>query len=152
MALNLPILDPHERCAKPRPARGEQRLEVGGKKRERKLAEEKTMAAAVRRDGGKCRWPRCEYKALKVAAAHMDHRKMGGNPSGDKTQLHKLITLCIRHHDQFDGRTIPSIAIEPISAQQGTSGPCAYYVQDETGKWQHVATERVIGVSSTRGR
>lgn len=139
-----------DRCAKPRPPRGEYDLERKGKKRSRKVAEEKTMAEAKRRDGNKCRWPRCEFKTLHVACAHLEHRKMGGNPLGDKTERHKLIALCIRHHDQFDGRTLPKIDIVPVNAQQGTDGPCSYFVLQESGQWLHVATERVIGVSEPR--
>jgi hypothetical protein len=134
----------------PKPLRGEYRLECTGKKRSRKLAEDKTMAQAKRRDGNKCRWPRCVYKELVIECAHLDHRKMGGNPAGDKTQRHKLIALCVRHHDQFDGRALPDIAIEPVNAKDGTDGPCAYYVRGESGRMEHVATEKYIGVSEAR--
>lgn len=134
-----------------KPSRGEYDLERKGKKRSRKLAEDKTMAAAKRRDGNKCRWPRCEFKGLNVECAHMEHRKMGGNPSGEATKRHKLIALCIRHHDQFDGRDTTRIDIVPVNAQQGTDGPCSYFVLQESGQWLHVATEKYIGVSTERG-
>lgn len=134
----------------PKPPRGDYALERRGKKRTRKLAEEAVMAEAKRRDGNKCRWPRCSYKLL-VGAAHMDHRGMGGNPSGDKTERHKLIALCLRHHDQFDGRTVPDVDIVPVSAEQGTDGPCSYFQRSESGRMEHIATERLIGVSSERG-
>lgn len=130
--------------------RGTYRLQQTAKKRSRKLSEEKVMAEAKRRDGGKCRWPRCEFKALLIETAHLEHRKMGGNPSGEATQRHKLIALCIRHHDQFDGRTLPEVDVVPVSAEQGTDGPCAFYVRDESGRWQHVATEKLIGISEMR--
>ncbi len=76
---------------------------------------------------------------------------MGGNPLGDKTQRHKLIALCIRHHDQFDGRTLPDIDIVPVNSAKGTDGPCEYYQRSESGRMEHVATERVIGISTERG-
>lgn len=143
------------RNASPKPPRGEYSLERRGKKRERKLAEDRIMAAARRRDGNKCRFPRCSYKGLIVEVAHFDHRGMGGNPSGDKTQRDLLICLCVRHHDQFDGRALPQISIDPVpvvgGVRRGTDGPCVFYVRDETGAWQHVATERLIGISETRG-
>lgn len=140
------------RNAQPRPPRGEYRLKQRGKKRSRKLAEDKAMADAKRRDGNKCRWPRCHYKDLAVECAHLEHRKMGGNPAGDKTQRHKLIALCVRHHDQFDGRTVPDIDITPVNSAQGTDGPCVYYQRGESGRMEHVATEKWIGISETRGQ
>lgn len=150
MAIDLPVFDPNERCAETRPARGEYRLEQKAEKRKHKAAEDAAMAEAVKRDGGKCRWPGCHYKALKVCAAHLEHRGMGGNPSLDKTQRHKLIAFCVRHHDQFDGRAMPFIDVQPMS-DQGTDGLCSYYVQLASGEWQHVATEKYRGISTTRG-
>lgn len=141
------------RNAGQKPPRGEYSLERRGKKRERKLAEDRIMAAARRRDGNKCRFPRCEFKGLIVGVAHVDrHRGMGGNPALDRTERHRLMALCVRHHDQFDGRTMPKIDVVPVNTKQGTDGPCAYYMRDEiSGVWQHVATERLIGISETRG-
>jgi hypothetical protein len=138
------------RNAAPKPLRGAYKLERAAKRSARVAAEQKVMQAAKRRDGGKCRWPRCEFKALAVEPAHMDHRGMGGNPSGDKTQRHKIIALCVRHHDQFDGRAVPDIDIVPVYAEQGTDGPCAFYQRSEWGRMEHVATERFIGISETR--
>lgn len=132
------------RNAEPRPPRGKYRLEQRGKKRERKLAEDRVMQAARKRDGNKCQFPRCEFKDLAVEVAHLEHRKMGGNPSGEATQRHKLICLCIRRHDQFDGRTIPEIDIQPVNAAQGTDGPCVFHIRDKAGIW------RYVGISEAR--
>lgn len=43
--------------------------------------------------------PRLEY-------AHLEHRGMGGNPTGDRTQPEKLITLCFICHGLFDAGLI----------------------------------------------
>lgn len=135
----------------PKPERGTARLERLGKKRSRKLAEERAMSAARRRDGHRCRWPRCEFTGLTLAVAHLEHRGMGGNPAGDKTERHKLILLCVRHHDRFDGRAAPDVDIVPVDSRAGTDGPCVFYVRGESGRLEHVATERWIGVSVSRG-
>lgn len=135
-----------------KPARGEYRLKQLADRRAHKAAEDKVMAEAKRRDGNKCRWPRCEFKSLRVEVAHTDeHRGMGGNPALDRTQRHKLMALCLRHHAQLDGRTLPRISVDPISSAEGTDGLCAYYVETESGRWQHVATEKHIGISTVRG-
>lgn len=134
-----------------KPARGEYRLKQLADRRAHKAAEDKVMAEAKRRDGNKCRWPGCAFKGLHVDCAHLEHRKMGGNKAGDKTKRHKLIALCIRHHDQFDGRTLPEIDVVPTNPQQGTDGLCGFYVRNESGQWEHVATEKAIGISETRG-
>lgn len=134
-----------------KPARGEYRLKQLADRRAHKAAEDKVMAEAKRRDHNKCRWPGCEHKGLLIEAAHLaQHRGMGG-ATLDRTQRHKLIALCVRHHDQLDGRTIPSIAIDPLDAEKGTDGLCSYYVQIESGEWKHVATEKYRGISEARG-
>jgi hypothetical protein len=137
------------RNAPPKPLRGEYRLEQKRLARERKAIEERIMAEAKRRDGGKCRFPRCKYKDLRVETAHLEHRGMGGNPALDRTQRHKLIALCLRHHQAFD--SLRTIDIEPIT-ERGTDGPVAFHeVHPETGRMEHVFTERRHGVSETRG-
>lgn len=148
--MDLTKYDPSSRCAEARPPKGEYRLKQKADKRKLKAEEDAVMAEAVKRDHGKCRWPRCRFKVLKVSAAHLEHRGMGGNPSLDRTERHKLIAMCVRHHDQFDGRTLPFIDVQPTT-DQGTDGLCAFYVQLASGEWQHVATEKAIGISETRG-
>lgn len=139
------------RNAPAKPVRGDYRLKQLADRRAHKAAEEKVMQEAKRRDYNKCRWPGCDLKGLHVDCAHLEHRKMGGDRSLEVTQRHKLIALCQRHHDQLDGRALPRLAVDPLNTTEGTDGLCAYYVQDESGAWLHVATEKHIGISEPRG-
>ncbi len=132
-----------------KPLAGEYRLEQKKTARERKAKEDKTMADAKRRDHGKCRWPGCAFKDLRIETAHLVHRGMGGNPAGDRTERHKLIAFCLRHHQAFD--RLRTIDVEPLDAALGTDWLVAFYrLNEETGRMEHFATEKFIGVSETR--
>jgi hypothetical protein len=124
----------------PKPAKGTHWLEGRKRRADRKAAEDAVMREAKQRDGYTCRWPKCEYmpKKPRIECAHLEHRGMGGNPSGDRTQRHKLITLCVVHHGMLDG---PNYEIEPVTSA-GTDGPVAFYRRhQETGVMEHVYTE-----------
>lgn len=116
----------------------------------RKAAEDKTMREAKKRDGNICRVPGCEFMSKKprIECAHLDHRGMGGNPAGDRTQVDKLIALCFIHHAQFDKQM--TLDIQPIT-KAGTSGPCAWFAPNpETGVMENFVTEKSVGVSEVR--
>lgn len=131
-----------------KPQRGAYRLEQKAKARERKATEDKIMREAKARDRNVCRFPKCKWNELRVECAHLEHRGMGGNPALDRTQRHKLITLCIRHHDIFD---TGDIDIAPVTSR-GTDGPVAFYEREpETGNMAHVYTERINLISEQRG-
>lgn len=114
--------------ASPKPARGSYALERTGKARAVKAAERKEMQAALKRDGYRCRYPGCKYPGLRVDAAHMVHRGMGGNPKLDRTTRDQLIGLCIVHHGCFDSG---EFAIRPYTPS-GTDGLCSF-IHKETG-------------------
>lgn len=131
--------------AKPEP--GAFRRERHERRTATRKHERDEMAAAKRRDHGKCRWPGCDSATvgLRIDACHKraSHRGMGGNPAGDKTERSRIITLCQLHHRQYDTF---EIGIDPLTAHE-FSGPCAFYRGE-----QHIASEKVIGVSSTRSQ
>lgn len=142
----LPSLSEQGRVAAPKPRKGDKWLATKATKAERRAHEQREMQAALRRDKRTCRFPRCEFKGMPVDPAHLDHRRMGGNPSGDKTDRTTVLALCRRHHDEFDKSEID---IEPLT-KNGTAGPCAYYRRTEAGRWAHVASEKSIRVSEAR--
>ncbi len=134
----------------PKPLRGECLLERRERKAELTRHEQRGMQAAKKRDGGVCRWPRCYYhkhRGIPVDACHMVHRGAGGNPSGDRTQRHLIVTLCRIHHGQYDAA---KIEIEPLT-EQHADGPLAFYAQSESGRMECVAVEKTIGISEQRG-
>lgn len=116
--------------------------------------EQKAMQAALKRDERKCRKPRCtEAKRLDlpIDPCHMKdkHRGMGGNPAGDRTQRQLIISLCRIDHGAYDRG---DLWIEPLTADD-FDGPCEFHEKHlETGKFQHIGTEKRMGVSTERGR
>ena len=134
--------------------RGTFLIERKQRRLDRVSAEQKVMQAALRRDGRKCRNPRCRFKkALKlpVDACHaFRHRGMGGDPSGDRTASTKVIwSGCRGCHGLLDSG---ELSIEPLTADW-CDGPCAYYIKNkDTGRMEHLATETTVGQSTTRSR
>ena len=108
------------------------------------------MREAKKRDGGKCRWPRCEFaaKKLPIDACHLTHRGMGGDKGGTRTMRHQLVSLCRAHHGLFDACEID---VQPLTTE-GTDGPVMFSVIDPewSGAWLHIASESRIGVSEPR--
>lgn len=124
--------------------RGTYQAERKRTKQDRKKAEAATMLEARIRDGHKCRWPGCKT-GLRVEVAHQAHRGMGGNPSGDRTERHTLISLCLQHHGWWDHGNAD---IEPLTAL-GFDGPADFYRCTETGR-EHVGREKAVGVLEAR--
>lgn len=154
MALDLPVFDPNKRCAKEKSRRGDALLDRRKRKAEQTAAEQAVMKAALRRDLNTCRFPRCPFakKGMVVDPAHyQQHRGAGGNPSGDRTErTGQIVALCRRHHDMLD--SYGEIEIDHVDAALGADGPLVFSARNpETGRMEHVSTERVIGISTTRG-
>ncbi len=137
-----------------KPRRGDAKIALNTTKRSRKTAEEEVMDAAVRRDHGKCRFPRCEFakEKLKIDPVHfLEHRGMGGNPKGDRTSTTgQIVALCRKHHDMLDRYLeIEVHAIDPVRL---ADGPLAFHeVNPVTGRMEHVHTEPINFFSETRG-
>lgn len=154
MALNVPTYDPNARIATAKPAKGTAWQESKRVRAEHKAHEDREMAKARKRDMAAChgcRWPACEHmpKKPRLEVSHcFEHRGSGGNPSGDRTRRDLLLLACFIHHDLIDAK---DAKVEALT-HEGTDGPCAFFARDpETGEMQHVASERLIGVSDTRG-
>ncbi len=132
------------RNAPAKPRKGTALLAKRKARKDWKAAEDAVMRQAKRRDGGKCRFPRCEFakSGMVIHAAHLVHRGAGGNPSLSRTTPENVVALCARHHQLLD---LGHVRIECLT-DKGASGPCAWYFDG-----QHIATESIIGVSVARG-
>lgn len=132
----------------PKPIRGSALLERRERQAAHKAREAAVMQDAKRRDGGKCRVPRCVYakRDLPIDACHWQHRGMGGNPKEDRTTRETVISLCRFHHGQYDKGFID---IEPLTPQ-AFDGPAAFYEYTGQGRRECIGVEKVIGVSETR--
>lgn len=115
-------------------------------------AQEAVMAAALRRDGRRCRWPHetreeaeiCRMLAT-VHAAHIGHRGMGGDPDLARTKRELLIAFGVRCHDRYDGRLGARNRRIVFLTPKKADGPCAFEVKLD-GKWIEIRREISIGV------
>lgn len=94
----------------------------------RKSTETKEMLK-VRREDGYCRWPGCDCRRLnlRTEVCHKQHRGMGGNPAGDRTDLKLMILFCFEKHDELDAKNID---VKALDKTLGLRGPCAFYQKD----------------------
>lgn len=131
----------------PKPVRGEFLLERKQRRSEIVKREQQIMSAAKKRDGGVCRFPLCRHRSLPVDVCHFHHRGMGGDKSGERTQLPILVTMCRHHHGQFDACLIDA---QPQDSALGANGPMDFFVRSESGVFELFASEQKIGVSTVR--
>lgn len=140
---------PHETFWKP--AKGSGWLASKERSAERKAAERKVMDEAVRLDEHRCRVPRCPFMSRKpkIDPCHVQHRGMGGDPTGERTTVDSIIALCRPHHGQYDTGLLD---FQPVDGQGGTRVAQHWYRRTSLDEpWEHFATESTIGVSVTRG-
>lgn len=108
---------------------------------------ENDSKADVRRRDRFCRFPRCGCKSFNLArhVAHLDHKGMGGDPSGERSKPERMIVLCsARHKENKYALDRGTIRIRPRT-RKGTAGPCAFDVALE-GLWTEVGRETRLHV------
>jgi hypothetical protein len=99
-----------------------------------RLKVERDGKDAVRKADRYCRFPSCGCRKLRLAlaVAHLEHKGMGGNPKGDRSDEAKMILLCSgRHRELPISLDMGTIEILPINASLGTRGPCIWYIARE---------------------
>jgi hypothetical protein len=133
----------------PKPMKGAALLASRERRADRVAAEQAEMQAALKRDERKCRVPRCEYagRKLPIDPCHKTHRGMGGDPTGFRTTRETIVSLCRIHHGMWDRGALD---IETLHISQGFDGPCAFYVEDESGRSVCIGIEKKISISETR--
>jgi hypothetical protein len=104
--------------------------------------------AKVRARDRKCRWPHCDCHKLNLPleVAHVVSKSIGG--SNDAANL---ILLCIEKHQGRPSLHSGDLEVRPHDESKGTNGPCDFLVLRDDGRWEVVASERMIGVPVTRG-
>ena len=123
-----------------------------------KNAEDRNKAKVRARDKA-CRFPFCGCKRFRLAlhVSHQEHKGMGGNPTGDRSQTAGMMFLCsARHRENHMSVDQHNIEWRQLSLD-GADGPVAWYVRvaelpedlrpagwnPETGDpWLEVARER----------
>lgn len=119
-------------------------------KGERRNHERVQMTAARKRDRV-CRFPLCGCRKLQLQTevAHaVQHRGMGGNPSGDRTTTDKLVLLCTHRH-QFGAISLHKGTLRALPmTTAGFDGPVEWQVDlGEVGQpsdWVEVARETSV--------
>lgn len=127
-----------------KPYKGQSRDERLDARAEIRTARLKAKADSKKRDAHKCRWPHICRKPVRLESAHLVNLSQGGE---DVTS--NLITLCFEVHQGRVSLHSQDRRIDPLT-NNGADGVCAFYEKDETGNWQHIATERSIGISESR--
>lgn len=103
--------------------------------------------AAVRRRDKVCRFPLCGCRklGLKNEVAHLRHKGMGGNATGDRSMAEGMIYLC-EHRHQHGAISLHkgTLRVVPLT-DAGTRGPVAFDVDlgetDNQAEWFRVAQE-----------
>jgi hypothetical protein len=131
----------------PKPPRGTYIRE----RRQRKLdadAYEKREKAKVRARDRKCRWPYCTCSKLNLPleVAHVVAKSLGGSSDADN-----MLLLCIEKHQGRPSLHSGDLEVRPHFTTKGTNGTCDFAVLRDDGRWDVVASERMIGVPTTKG-
>ncbi len=121
-------------------------LALQRKKRKQQIStrEDFLKRDAKRRDGGQCRWPKCEFRKVvqPIDGAHVFQAKgMGGDPTGIRSERKHLMALCRLHHKAQEKNDLEVEGLTPELAD----GPCSFW--DNRGPQRYlVAMERAIGI------
>ena len=120
-------------------------------RRMRKLdadAHEQREKAKVRARDRKCRWPHCQCHTLRMPleVAHVVSKSLGGSSDADN-----MILLCVEKHQGRPSLHSGDLEVRPHYASKGTDGTCDFLVLRADGRWDVIASERLIGVPVTRG-
>jgi hypothetical protein len=137
--------------AKPsRTARKKEQLEA---RKDRRATERSHKAAARKRDHYRCRFPLCGCRTLglrleaRLEVSHDRHKGSGGNPAGDRSLRHMLITLCLhRHQDGIVSRHKGTLRTRALSAKKN-DGPVAWEVRRSALPVMTVTCAEFMGMS-----
>jgi hypothetical protein len=91
---------------------------------------ERSSKSEVRRLDRYCRFPRCgcSKKGYALAVAHLEHKGMGGNPKGDRSEIARMILVCApRHRENPVSLDRGTVRLTPLT-DAGTRGPCTWAV------------------------
>ncbi len=119
--------------------------------RKRKAAKlrtaERKYNEQVRRRDKKCRFPLCVCHRFGLAlhVAHLEHKGMGGDPTGERSLPHLMILVCIQRHREnplsIDKGTIECI---PLDNELGTNGPVSWWIDSHSLMNPNVSDDTVM--------
>ncbi len=91
------------------------------KKADLKAREQRTMETVRKRDAG-CRFPLCgcRRRGIRLEVAHDEHRGIGGNPAGDRTDTSTMVQVCAWRHKEgifsLDKKTLRWVPMSTLGA------------------------------------
>lgn len=135
------------RGGRPCPKPGPLSLERHSKRLTWQRAMDAVIADAKRRDGHRCRWPKCEYSAVDqpLDGAHVFQPKgMGGDKKLLRSERKHIMALCRLHHRAQEKHTLYVEEMTPDMAD----GPCMFWRESDDGSFGFymVAQERAVGI------
>lgn len=120
---------------------------LAGRKRRKAVAdhEDDQKTLVRKRDGYRCRWPKCErcvqwHPPLEVA--HVIAAKGMGPSTKAQSTADRMMLLCRLTHQLQEAHRLD---VQPLT-DEGTDGPCLFLAQDENRAWYVVAEETAIGI------
>lgn len=127
----------------PKPEKGSSLME----RRERRraiVASEEAEKATVRARDRRCRWPQCEQCRKwqpRLEVAHLDAKGMGGDHGTVSTADAMILLDWLTHQSGPSSLEQHGRKIVPLT-DQGTNGPCEFWMHDPKDGWYLVARER----------
>jgi hypothetical protein len=133
----------------PKPSRTARKLQTRGLRSARLAHEQREKAKVRKRDKG-CRFPLCGCRrlGLRLEVAHgvlddpkSQHKGMGGNPKGDRSDAKLMVLLCDHRH-QFSVWSAHAGTLRAVArTADGFDGPVTWQVQQGDFGWVDVAYE-----------
>lgn len=146
--------DPFPLVAVPKERIGKYRLEQKARRVTLKTAEDKHKRQAKARDGNVCRAPHAsqqeydECRQLRIEVAHLTHKGMGSDPSGERSLPELLVALGLRcHRDRLDRKRLRAKFLTVDRA----NGPIAWEEQHGE-RWILSHVEKRIGDANEKWR
>jgi hypothetical protein len=126
------------------------------KKKAIKSAMDANKKKAKARDFKRCRWHEVHKCFGILESDHVEPLKMGGDPSGIRSETSNLFTCCAGVHKEFDESFHNgTIALDYLEPEKGCDGPCIGLrrftnIDKATGEksyvWNEVWRESRVGV------
>lgn len=117
----------------PKPSRTARKKANTKKKVEIRKYETDNKAAVRRREGFKCRFPLCgcaKFK-LRLECSHNEHKKMGGDKVGNRSETSNMALLCEhRHQTGIFSRHAGTLMVRFLTAR-GFDGPVIWLIDKQ---------------------
>ena len=128
-----------------KPPRGTARAARVARRTQEEQRERRAKTQARKRDGYRCRWPKCDCRQRRdrIEVAHLRSKSLGG-----ANEATNLISVCLSVHQGSHSLHSQDKRIMPLT-DAGANGPVIFYARNTDGDWYLVARERSVGLLET---